>query len=73
MDLCGTSCGLDADLSNVIHPINSGPLELRAQMGVALSHHDGFVTQDALEDIEVAARHHPVRGEGVPQIVEVQV
>jgi hypothetical protein len=66
MRLRGIQWGFGADLPNVIHPINSGAFELWTEVSLPLGHHNGFVTQNALEDVKVPAGHHPVRGERVP-------
>ena len=47
--------------------------ELWTEVRRALGHHNGFVTQNALEGVKVAAGHHPVRSERLPQIVKVKL
>jgi len=58
---------------DVIHPINSCPLERGAQMSIALGHENRLVAQNLLKRIELAAGHHPMRREGMSQVMEVQV
>src|SRR4051812_41534814 len=42
-------------------------------MGIALCHNDGFVPEGFLQEIQVASGHNPLRGEGVPQIVKMEI
>ncbi len=42
-------------------------------MRVSLCHRDALVSQDVLERIQFAARHHPTRTERMTQIVKVEI
>lgn len=57
----------------MFHPFHHCLLVAGRQVSVALGHRDGFVPENCLEYVEVAARHHPLAGERMAQIMEVQV